>query len=98
MADADILPLEVFSGQDFYVPAFRLLIQGKKAPEQNNDVLSVTYQDSLTEIDSLDMTVNNWTPSALHSNTVTEICSIPGRMWSCTWVTTETGRLNFGGC
>jgi phage protein D len=60
MADADILPLEAFSGQDFYVPAFRLLIQGKKEPEQNNDVLSVTYQDSLTEIDSLDMTVNNW--------------------------------------
>jgi uncharacterized protein len=62
MDPAPILPLEIFVGQDFYVPAFRLLIRGEKARVQNHDIISVTYQDSLTEIDSFDMTVLNWDP------------------------------------
>jgi hypothetical protein len=57
---ADVLPLNVYKDQDFYVPAFRLMIQGKTSLVENNDVLSVTFQDSLTEIDSFEMTVMNW--------------------------------------
>lgn len=64
MSDQTVIPLEVFTGQDFYVPAHRLMIRGKDAPVQNHDVLSVSYQDSLTEIDSFDMTVMNWDAEA----------------------------------
>jgi hypothetical protein len=64
MSPEAVFPLEVFVGQDFYVPAFRLMIRGQEAPVQDHDILSVTYQDSLTEIDSFDMTVMNWDPEA----------------------------------
>ena len=64
MSSEAVLPLEVFVGQDFYVPAFRLMIRGQEAPVQDHDILSVTYQDSLTEIDSFEMTVMNWDPEA----------------------------------
>src|SRR5260370_32539202 len=60
MAEEDVVPLEIFPGQDFYVPAFRLMVQGENEFVPNNDILSVTYQDSLTEIASFDITVNNW--------------------------------------
>ena len=64
MTSEAVFPLEVFVGQDFYVPAFRLMIRGEEAPVQDHDILSVTYQDSLTEIDSFDMTVMNWDPES----------------------------------
>src|SRR6516162_9302727 len=60
MPTANLLPLDIYVGQDFYAPAFRLMVRGKQARVQNYDVLSVTYQDSLTDIDSFDMTVLNW--------------------------------------
>ena len=55
-----ILPREVYPGQDFYVPSFRLLVQGREAPLEMRDVISVSYSDSLANIDSFDLTVNNW--------------------------------------
>jgi uncharacterized protein len=64
MAIGDALPLDVYSGQDFYVPAFRLMIHGQDAEVQNNDVISVTYQDSLDKIDSFNLTVMNWDPES----------------------------------
>ena len=65
MPAGDILPFDVYLGQDFYVPAFRLMIRGQDANVQNNDVLSVTYEDSLDKIDSFNLTVMNWDPEAL---------------------------------
>jgi phage protein D len=62
MPAADVLPLKVYVGQEFYVPAFQLLIRGQNALVQNNDVISVTYEDSLDKIDSFDLTVMNWDP------------------------------------
>jgi uncharacterized protein len=50
---------EPFLGQDFYVPAYKLRVGGREVPEFD-DVTTVTYSDSLTAIDSFDMTVNNW--------------------------------------
>lgn len=45
----------------FYVPRFEIRSGGAGvAPEVLRDVLSVTYNDSITEIDSFDMTLNNW--------------------------------------
>lgn len=62
MPTSDVLPLNVYAGQDFYVPAFRLMIRGQDADLQNNDVISVTYEDSLDKIDSFNLTVMNWDP------------------------------------
>jgi phage protein D len=64
MPAGDLLPLDVYVGQDFYVPAFRLMIRGQDAEVQNNDVMSVTYEDSLDKIDSFNLTVMNWDPEA----------------------------------
>jgi phage protein D len=62
MPTSDVLPLNVYTDQDFYVPAFRLMIRGQDVEVQNNDVISVTYEDSLDKIDSFNLTVMNWDP------------------------------------
>jgi phage protein D len=50
---------ERFGG--FYVPRFEIRSGGAGvSPEVLRDVLSVTYNDSTTDIDSFDMTLNNW--------------------------------------
>jgi phage protein D len=46
---------------DFYVPAYQLRIRDRDVQVQQ-DVISVSYTDSLTNIDSFDITVNNWDP------------------------------------
>jgi phage protein D len=51
----------ITQGQDFYVPAFEVHIQGR--PIQRDiirDILQVTYKDSLEDIDSFTLDVNNW--------------------------------------
>ncbi|MFB9240319.1 phage late control D family protein [Massilia antarctica] len=50
--------------EDFYVPRFEIKAGGKAiAPAVLRDVVQVTYNDSTTEIDSVDITVNNWDDS-----------------------------------
>jgi phage protein D len=56
-----VVPVDVFTGQDFYVPSYKVRIGGNQA-NFVQDVLSVTYTDSLTNIDSCELTVNNWDP------------------------------------
>jgi phage protein D len=51
----------IYQGQDFYVPAFEVRLAGHKAPRDVvRDILSVTYKDSLADIDSFELTINNW--------------------------------------
>ena len=46
---------------DFYVPRFEISASGAAlSPSVLRDVIQVTYNDSITEIDSFDITVNNW--------------------------------------
>lgn len=48
---------------DFYVPRFEISASGQSvANGVIRDVLQVSYNDSTTEIDSFDITVNNWDP------------------------------------
>jgi phage protein D len=55
------VPIPLFGEQPFRVPDFRLTLQnGQITPEVRRDVLSVTYRDSVNEIDSFELTVNNW--------------------------------------
>src|SRR5215471_16243432 len=58
--ETSLPPVEVFREQDFYVPAFRILIEGRERLAEMHDVMSLRYSDSLTNIDSFDMTINNW--------------------------------------
>lgn len=49
----------------FYVPQFQLRIEGVELPKDVlRDVTQVTYKDNIKEIDSFEMTVNNWAPAA----------------------------------
>jgi len=60
---------DIFAGQDFYVPAFKVKVRGKELLKVESDVLSVTYTDTdnrddkkQQQMDSFDLTVNNWDP------------------------------------
>jgi Bacteriophage probable baseplate hub protein len=57
------LPLDVYVGQDFYVPSYQVWVEDQPF-EELHDVLTVTYTDSLTAVDSFDMTVNNFDPDS----------------------------------
>jgi uncharacterized protein len=49
----------------FYVPGFEIRIQGRKLPRDVvRDVMQVTYKDNVNEIDSFELTVNNWDADA----------------------------------
>jgi phage protein D len=49
----------------FYVPQFELRIADVGLPRDVlRDVVQLTYKDSIKEIDSFEVTVNNWDPSA----------------------------------
>jgi phage protein D len=56
-----ILAIKPYEGQDFYVPSYKILVQNKEL-QVETDVLSVTFNDSLSNIDSFDLAVNNWDP------------------------------------
>lgn len=62
MAAVPSIEQDVFVGQDFYVPAFRVRIRGRDLLQAEYDVLNVTYTDSEADMDSFDLTVNNWDP------------------------------------
>src|SRR5262245_43871268 len=48
-------------GESFYVPVFEIKIAGAGLPDDVvRDVMRVSYKDSVTEIDSFDLTVGNW--------------------------------------
>jgi uncharacterized protein len=47
----------------FYVPRFEIRIEGAGLPRDVlRDVIQLTYRDSIREIDSFELTVNNWDP------------------------------------
>lgn len=50
--------------QGFYVPQFKVKIQGVGLPSDVlRDVTQLTYKDNIKEIDSFEATVNNWNPN-----------------------------------
>ena len=65
MTAANALPIEIYKNQDFYVPAFIVKVQNEELKRVvMNDIMSVTYTDSLANVDSFEMTVNNWDAAA----------------------------------
>jgi len=48
----------------FYVPGFEVHIEGARLPQDVlRDVIQITYKDGIKEIDSFELTVNNWDSS-----------------------------------
>lgn len=65
MSSTNLLPVDVYEGQDFYVPAFRVVVGRRELRQEMNDILGVTYSDSLKDIDQFSLTVNNWDAETL---------------------------------
>jgi uncharacterized protein len=62
----EILPLVEESKRRgaFYVPRFEVKIEGVGLPRDVlRDVVQLTYRDTVSELDSFEMTVNNWDPT-----------------------------------
>lgn len=76
-----VLPQDVFVGQDFYAPGLRVVVGGKELRQIETDVVSVSYTDKNNEIDSVELTVNNWDPDGLG----------PGRGW---WKYSDANTLD----
>ena len=52
---------EIYRNRDLYVPAFEIKIDGESLPDYaGKDVIDVRYSDSMDQIDSFEITVNNW--------------------------------------
>lgn len=64
MAESSPTPVVIYQDQDFFVPSFKLFV-GDVELLSVDDVVSVSYSDSLTNIDSYDLTVSNWDAEAL---------------------------------
>jgi len=53
--------IEIYQGQDFYVPAFEVKLANRPAGQEViRDIMSVTYKDSGSDIDSFELSINNW--------------------------------------
>jgi phage protein D len=51
----------ITTGQDFYVPYFEVDIGGRAQGQHIiRDIMSVSYKDNIDQIDSFDITINNW--------------------------------------
>ena len=81
MSSPTLLPVNIFEGQDFYVPAYRIVVNAQEL-EIESDVISVTYTDSLTNVDSFEMVVNNWDPDGIPGSPARTSSS---RSWLCWW-------------
>ena len=73
--------MPIYEGQEFYVPAFEVRLAGRPAGQDVvRDILSLTYKDSVQDIDSFEIAINNWTPASASS---------------CTWATrVRSGRCS----
>lgn len=58
-AALDAIP--IYTGQDFYVPAFKVKLRGRELPDDVvRDVVQVSYKDNIEEVDSFEIMINNW--------------------------------------
>src|SRR6516225_7917292 len=59
MSAAEAIP--IYKGQDFYVPYFQVKLSNRPLGQDViHDIVEVTYKDNIEEIDSFDITINNW--------------------------------------
>lgn len=55
-------PIPIFGqNETFYIPQMQVYVSGQLLPDSVvNDVLQVTYRDSINDIDSFEIQINNW--------------------------------------
>jgi len=59
-------PIPIFQGQDFYVPYFEVKVGDKPLGRETiRDIIQVSYKDNLKDIDSFEITINNWDAAKL---------------------------------
>ncbi|HYH84237.1 MAG TPA: hypothetical protein VEX60_02075 [Pyrinomonadaceae bacterium] len=57
----DTTAIPIYQGQEFYVPAFEVKLRGRLLDKDVvRDIVQVSYKDSLQEVDSFEITINNW--------------------------------------
>jgi Bacteriophage probable baseplate hub protein len=60
------VPIPIYQGQDFYVPTFQVKLEGRKPGEEViRDIQEVTYKDDIEQVDSFEITINNWDADTL---------------------------------
>jgi Bacteriophage probable baseplate hub protein len=53
--------IPIFEGQDFFVPLFEVKLRGRALEKDVfRDITQVSYQDNIEEVDSFEITINNW--------------------------------------
>ena len=58
-ANVDAIP--IFEGQDFYIPTFEVKLRGRPlGKDVVRDIVQVTYKDDIKEVDSFEISINNW--------------------------------------
>lgn len=58
---ANVEAIPIFKGQDFYVPTFEVKLRGRPLGKDIvRDITQVSYRDNIQEIDSFEITINNW--------------------------------------
>ncbi|MBV9960435.1 MAG: phage late control D family protein, partial [Acidobacteria bacterium] len=58
-AATDAIP--IYQGRDFYVPTYKVKLRGRELPDDVvRDVVQVSYKDNLEEVDSFEISINNW--------------------------------------
>ena len=59
-------PIPIFQGQDFYVPTFQVKLDGRDPGEEViRDIQQVTYKDDIEQVDSFEISINNWDANKL---------------------------------
>jgi phage protein D len=54
-------PIPIYEGQDFYVPTFQVKLAGRKPGDDViRDIQEVSYKDDVEQVDSFEITINNW--------------------------------------
>lgn len=57
--------VSIAQGQDFYVPYFKVKLVGRPLGQDViRDIQQVSYKDNIKEIDSFEITINNWDAAA----------------------------------
>jgi phage protein D len=58
---ANTAAIPIFQGQDFFVPMFEVKLRGRALEKDVfRDITQVSYKDNIEEVDSFEITINNW--------------------------------------
>jgi Bacteriophage probable baseplate hub protein len=72
--------IPIYSGQDFYVPSFRVELNDRTlGPAVVRDITKVTYKDNIEEVDSFEVTINNWDADKLAFKYSDQDLFVPGK-------------------